>query len=273
MKTASTDALAAAEHLGTRARMRTAQLRRTFVESPEDGAGTPPLARMLRGGRGGTVRLKLYLSLIWLAAMPPHDASYPARAWATLMDLSLPDTNGARRVNEAIKWLQDHNFLTVEVIPGHPNRVTLLDESGMDTPYSVPGEAYNRLKSAGSEDVALASHRYVQIPAQFWTSGWLATLSAPAVAMLLVMLCEQGAQDRDRELWFSPGRARNRYGLSDETRSIGLNELRRAKIVTARRRPVGRDMFDVRRFRNVYVLHLDHLAEPAFVPLDDQPQR
>ena len=38
-------------------------------------------------------------------------------------------------------------------------------------------------------------------------------------------------------------------------------------------RPVGRDMFDVRRFRNVYVLHLDHLAEPAFVPLDDQPQR
>lgn len=270
MKTASREALAAAEHLGTRARMRTAQLRRTFVESPEDGPSAPPLAQMLRGGRGGTVRVKLYLSLIWLAAMPPHDASYPARAWATLMDLPQPDTNGARRVNEAIKWLQDHNFLTVEVIPGHPNRVTLRDEGGTDTPYSVPGEAYNRLKSAGADPSALAAHRYVQIPAPFWTSGWLATLTTPAVAMLLVLLCEQGSQDRDKELWFSPERARNRYGISDETRSIGLNELRRAKIVTTRRRPVGRDMFDLRRYRNVYVLHLERLSEPAAVPLDDR---
>jgi len=36
----------------------------------------------------------------------PHDLAYPARAWATLLGLPDPAGRGARRINEAILWLE-----------------------------------------------------------------------------------------------------------------------------------------------------------------------
>jgi len=45
------------------------QLPISFVR---DKSETPPLAQMLRGGRGGAVRLKLYLTFDLLAAAAPH---------------------------------------------------------------------------------------------------------------------------------------------------------------------------------------------------------
>jgi hypothetical protein len=263
----SPDALAAAQALARRNHGRAAQVRRLFVERDNTTRPTP-LALTLRGGRGGQVRLKTYLSMLWLAAAPPHDASYPARAWATLLDLPDPSGNGARRVNDAIAWLGKHNFLDIEFRPGHPNRVTLLDESGDDSRgrYRVPGAAYNKAKARKADVDVLAKHRYVQLPATFWTSGWLAVLSGPAVAMYLVLLAEQAGHPEGRELWFSPDAARLRYVLSEDTRSRGLDELRRAGLVAVRRRPVATDIFDVQRFRNVYVLKPERLAESAQVP-------
>jgi hypothetical protein len=221
---------------------------------------------MLRGGRGGQVRLKTYLSTLWLAGAPPHDAAYPARAWATLLDLGDPSGRGARRVNAAIAWLEENQFLTVEARPGHPSRVTLLDEAGSGRRYRVPGEAYNKALAKGADADVLARHRYVQLPPAFWTSGWLAALSGPAIAMYLVLLCEQSGQSPSRELWFSPEQARLKYALSGDTRSAGLSELRRAGLVSVRRRPVASDVFDVQRFRNVYLMQPDRLADPAEVP-------
>jgi len=53
----------------------------------------------------GTVRVKLELTFLWFAANP-HDLAYPARAWATLLGLPDPAGRGARRINEAILWLE-----------------------------------------------------------------------------------------------------------------------------------------------------------------------
>src|SRR3546814_8562857 len=46
----------------------------------------PPLARLVQGGRGGEVRLKLYLTVSLIAAAAPHtyDRNTPARSWAEL---------------------------------------------------------------------------------------------------------------------------------------------------------------------------------------------
>jgi len=259
-------ALNAAEALSKRNHGRKTQLRRLFVERTDVVAPTP-LARMLRGGRGGHVRLKAYLSMQWLAAAPPHDFSYPSRAWATLLDLNDPATAGARRISDAVGWLEANNFVTIETIPGHPNRITLLNEAGTGRRYTVPGSAYSKAKTRKAEPEVLQRHRYIQIPAQFWTSGWMATLSGTAIAMYLVLLCEQGGDSEGRELWLSPDLARKRYCLSDDTRSAGLNELRRAGLTTVFRRPIASDVFDVQRYRNVYVLKPDQLGEPAAVPL------
>lgn len=261
----SPDSLAAAEAVAKRNRSRAAQVRRLLIERPDVSRPTP-LARLLRGGRGGSVRLKLYLSMIWLASAPPHDVAYPARAWATLLDLPDPDKAGARRVNDSVAWLEAHDFVTVETVPGHPNRVTLLDESGTGRRYLVPGAAYNRARQKKADAGQMERHRYVQLPSDFWTSGWLATLSGPAVAMLLVLLAERSSDAADQDLWFSPGVADKRYSLSEDTRSAGLNELRRASLIVVRRKPISNDVFDFRRFRNVYQFDPSALSRPAEVP-------
>lgn len=259
----SPQALTAAAALARRARDRSAQLRRVFVER-EDVSAPTPLARMIRGGRGGEVRLKTYLSMLFIAGAPPYDVSYPARAWATLMGLDEPNTKGARRVNEAVSWLESNKFVTVANNPGKPSRVTLLDEQGSGDRYEAPGEVYNRLRTKKGDEEA-KRNRYVKIPPSFWTSGWLSILSTPAVSMYLVLLCAQTSAEIS-EVWFSPDQANKLYALSGDTRSRGLAELRDAGLVNVRRKALSSDIFDVQRFRNAYTLDLDRLAVSASVP-------
>jgi hypothetical protein len=259
----SPQALAAAAALSRRARDRSAQLRRIFAER-EDVTTPTPLARMIRGGRGGEVRLKTYLSMLFIAGAPPYDVSYPARAWATLLDLPDPDTKGARRVNEAISWLEANQFVTVANNPGRPSRVTLLDESASGSRYEAPGEVYNRLRKSKGEDDA-RRNRYIKVSPTFWTSGWLTSLTTPAVSMYIILLCAQTRAEIS-EVWFSPDQADKLYSLSSDTRSRGLAELRKAGLIDVRRRALSNDVFDVQRYRNTYRLNLDRLTTVASVP-------
>lgn len=264
MRQPGIDAIEAARTVARRLKDRAAApVRRTFIERPAPDQ-TSPLARLLRGGRGGDVRLKLELSFLWFAAGPPHELSYPARAWASLLDLDKPETNGARRINEAIGWLETNNFIHVQGRVGQPNIVRLLSESGDGSPYELPGTAYNRLRN---NQKAAEPHRYVQIPNEFWTNGYLAVLSGSAIAMFLILLNELRNQDPQKSvLWFSPQRADIRYGLSDDTRSKGLRELVQAGVADVRRQSIAPDSFDFKRLRNVYRLDLDHLKKsPAQV--------
>ena len=70
------------------------------------------------------------------------------------------------------------------------------------------------------------SHRYIQLSDSFWTRGWAVVLSGPGIAMLIVMLTltENGKLS---SRWISPSRARAQYGLSEDTWSRGIGELRR----------------------------------------------
>src|SRR4051812_10374162 len=95
-------ALTAAANVATRNHKRALPLRRAFAERTDNTTPPPPPARLLRGGRGGSVRLRLSLASLWLGAAPPHELTYPARAWAELLDLDDPETAGARRVADAV---------------------------------------------------------------------------------------------------------------------------------------------------------------------------
>lgn len=256
------------DRLGRRDR---APVRTAFVGA-HDVAGapglTPPLARILRGGRGGEVRLKLELSFLWFAANPPHDLAYPARAWALLLGLEDPEGRGTRRVRQAIGALAAAGLVSVQPRAGQPNRIVLLDEGGTGAPYVLPGEAYSKSRGSGQE----WRHRYVQLPDTLWTSGWMATLSGAAVAMLLVLYVELGQNNpRSTDLWFSPARADKLYGLSEDTRSKGLRELRAAGLISARKRSASRNALDFRRLRNTYRLEIDKFAEKARVPTEPNP--
>jgi len=257
----SADALAAAHTVASRVHERDAQVRRLFIERRSIDT-TPPLTLMLRGGRGGSVRLRLYLSLLWFAANPPYDVTYPARAWAVLLDLPDAQGAGARRVTAAFTWLAKNKFVELQPRPGMPSEVTLLHESGTDRSYSVPGAIWRTLP----DDKARAEHRYVRLSADFWTSGYMAVLSGPAVAMYLVLLAELRAGDAAKQrLWLSPSQADNRYALSQDTRSAGLRELVRAGLIGVERETVRPSDFDFHRQRNVYRLRPPRLKRPARV--------
>jgi hypothetical protein len=88
---------------------RPAPIRRQYIKS--EITDPPPLTRITRAGE---VRLKLHLSLLWLSSGYPHETSFPASAWAELLDLDDPLGRGARRVNEAVGWLESERFIDVE---------------------------------------------------------------------------------------------------------------------------------------------------------------
>lgn len=206
------------------------------------------------------MRLKLYLSLLWLAAKEPHDASFPARAWASL--LALPDAPGAgaRRVAEALKWLHAHRFVELEARPGATNRVTLLNENGTGERYRVPGAVFRTIPNEPQFKQDRERQRYFRIPPTFWTAGWCSDLRGPAVAMLLVLLAEEDGRRSDG-VWFSPRIAEERYALSPVTRSKGLTELSDYGLLTIKKSALTGDPFELQRTRNIYFLNHDAFSK------------
>jgi hypothetical protein len=240
-----------------RAHARATPVRIRFIERAQAEDPPPPLARLLRGGRGGEVRLKVLLALLWLGSGGDHVVRFPAHSFAGL--LGLPDryVNGARRVNDALNWLRDHDFIAIQRVPGREPKITLRSELGTGDPYVVPARAPKN-PTTGK---ATADNVYVQLPVSYWTRGWAVKLSGSATAMLLVLLLlERSARGRpaERELeqpgvWVSPDEAVRRFDLSEDTRSRGFGELRRHGLVLVARQPVNAD-FGWRRVRNVYTL-------------------
>lgn len=258
----SAEALDAAASVAARVSERSLQLRRSFVVAQAEAPGLPPLARLIRGGRGGEVRLKVYLSLLWFAANPPYDVTYPARAWAQLLDLPDVEVGGARRVSEALAWLAREKFIQLQPRPGLPSRVVLLNELGDGKPYVVPGAVWRTFDQV-TTDLERQQQRYLRLPPALWTRGWLAILDAAALAMLLIVTAESQGDKGPRRVWFSPQEAAARYALSPTTRTKGLSQLTKTGIVTAEKIAAGRDAFDLRRTRNAFRLRLDRLEQPA----------
>lgn len=223
-----------AERLGARRRTAGAPVRTVFV-SDED-AEKPPLARLLSsgatggGGRGGQLRVKLYLSLLWVCAKSPYDAVRPARAWAALLGLDDPTGRGVRRVQDTLKELADRQLVTLAEKPGHHTKVTLLSDRGDGSTYRPPSDEHNQLLQNGAPEQDLLAHRYFRVPSTLWTAGHITNLSGPGLAMLLALLSERRGRDTG-PVWFSPARAKARFGLAPSTRTNGLAELQRLDLI------------------------------------------
>ena len=225
-----------------------------FVRRAEASDPPPPLAQLMRGGQGGEVRLKLYLTMSLLAVSPPFDIGpIPARSWAEALGLADPGRNGARRVSDAIRWLAEHKFLATERRQGTPGAVRLLSQDGHGGLYIRP----------------TPSTRYIRLPLGLWADGWIARLSGTALALLIVLLDLQGG--RAEPQWISPAQARRRYDLAPDTWTKGLQELKALELVSVSRRTQG-DIFDYRRMRNAYWVD-EHRLRGTEVPPSRRPGR
>jgi hypothetical protein len=219
------------------------QLPLGFVRAAAAGT-TPPIATFIRGGRGGEVRLKLYLTLVLVGVKAPHTINnVPASTWAEMLDLAEPDTLGARRVSDALQWLNNHQFIDLDSQRGRPPIVTLKSALGDGTPF------------------ARGTGVYLGVPLGLWEHHWINRLSGTGLALLLVLLDLQGGH-RETDPPSLPGAQRGRYGLSNDTWTRGRKELEGLGLLTVNRRPHGRT-FDFTRMRNTYWIDRGALGGPT----------
>ncbi len=232
-----------------RSRRTSVPLPTAFVrdETAEEG---PPLARILRGGRGGEVRLKLLLSMHVLGVRPPHNVPGLPSSWAQTLDLPEPLANGARRVRDAMAWLAEHEFIRVEKERGRPPECFLLSPLGTGDDYMRP----------------TPTPRYIRVPVAMWQNGWIITLSGTALALWLVLADMQGGRE-DRNVWVQPDQARERYGLSEDTFTKGISELERHGLVRVSKQPQGDDEWYYNRLRNAYLLYGGRLNDAPHSPV------
>ena len=250
------DVLHMAQDASRRLVNRAAPVRLRFIQRPTPEDEKPPLARMLKGGQGGGSKLKVYLTMLWFGAGAGHEVKLPPASYARLLGFDDPYNNGARRVRDAIDWLEDNKLVSVQRRPGRDPVVTLLREDASGEPYEIPGRA------AQDPDTkrALPINHYLKVPAGFWKHGWAAHLDAPAIAMLLVLSAKAQGK-REYGIWISPSQLADWYDFSDDTRRRGVTALENAGLICVSRVPVDPN-FERRRVRNAYSI------EPALL---DQP--
>ncbi|WP_329793517.1 hypothetical protein V1227_16790 [Lentzea sp. DG1S-22] len=195
-----------------------------FLRSSKD---RPPLARMIHGGRGGEVRLKLYLTITMMATAEPFDLQKtpsPSR-WGRLLSLDGPSV--PRRVTSNLNWLRDNKFISLTQRPGTISLITVLDPAGTGAPYRLPSQH---------------GTPYISLPLGLWTHGWILDLSATALALFMVV--------RDVQLEHSRGgvnaaylsqQDRAAYGLSADTWTRATKELQSHGLLDVTRVPQGGD--------------------------------
>jgi hypothetical protein len=139
---------------------------------------------------------------------------------------------------------------------GHHSRLWLRSDLGYGEDYMPPGDLLTR----DNQDDDRSRHFYFKLPADLWSNGWLSILSGPALSMLLVLSLEASIKQQNREIWFSPLQAAERFDLSEDTRGRGFAELEAYGIIDRNRRPVKPDTFGDPRYRNTYDVHTKRLS-------------
>ncbi len=229
-----------------RSKRQAVQFSKGFYRRETEGDSIPPLARLVRSGRGANVRLKLYLTICLRAVRHPHDVFVPPHSWAEMLGLPDPDQNGARRIRSALKWLEGAQLVQVEREPGKNPRAILLSQSGS-------GEPYRRPKASGEV--------YSSLPVTFWSNEWILVTEPPAIAILIILLQLQHGRKSDEAPWIRSPWA---YALSPDTWTKGTRSLRELGLLNVRRVVIGGDE-EMRRYRNLYWLNV-HRLEERFTP-------
>ncbi|WP_237218813.1 hypothetical protein [Rothia nasimurium] len=198
------------------------------TEHPDE---IPALRKLQGAGRGGgSLSVKLYISIIMLATKYPYTVEdITAEAWAKLLDLKNPGTTGRERIYKALNKLEENRLIKVTRYPGKPPKIELKNHlSGGD--YITPQDSYLKEK--------VESNYYFKIDEEFWTNGYIQQLSSPALSFYLILLAESG--NKNREVWFTSNNFQERYKFSSAVRTQGSKQLEEIGLVKVRSEPIDR---------------------------------
>lgn len=198
------------------------KVRHVFVQTPPTSATSSrpgTLARLGRNQRAAVLYLAVLANWPWLSR---EDEPLPADAWLRFLraDGGSALTWTAQSLSHAWSVLEDLHLIE------RPRKGRLLDirplkEDGSGAPYTSP--------TGSNRDL------YLVLPNEFWTQQLHATLSWPALSVLLILLKETGGTPTAA---LAIDRAQAWYGISRTTAEQGLTELRDKSILTSQIRQV-----------------------------------
>lgn len=166
----------------------------------------PPLARILRGGRGGETRLRLYLTLVMLATKYPYTLPSPTTdVLAATLNLPDPKGAGARRVNASLKWLESQKLIRRSKRPGQTPLIEILHPSGS-------GETWEKERGP----------RFIGLPLELWSQFWILKMTGRALAVFVALRELTGGETAPG---WAPGPRKAEYGLSADTWTRATAEL------------------------------------------------
>jgi hypothetical protein len=139
--------------------------------------------------------------------------------------------------------LHTNKFIELTPRRGHLPLITLLDSAGGGGPYVRPIEQ---------------GLRYITLPLELWSQGWILELSATALALLMVIRDVQQGKFLAR---YASRQDRDAYHLSPDTWTRASQELVHHELLEIRRVPRGSE-FDYQRMRNLYRVNTDRLLTP-----------
>lgn len=168
------------------------------------------LGLLLAPGGEGSVLLKTYLLIHWLCQhrLAARVDYAPASQLAAALGLPDPDRSGARRTRNALGQLKELRLVELMVQRPRPPAVSLLQPDRS-------GASFDR-----------TSDIHVELPHDFFTRGWIAALSGPALAALL-LVSEAGPEG-------GPGYWKE-AGISNASWQRGLAELRHHRLIASGR--------------------------------------
>ena len=236
-----------------RSQRQSVQFSTAFFKRKRRSDPSPPLARLIRGGRGGEVRLKLYVTLCLRGVGEPHDVRVVPHEWAEMLGLPKHDSNGSRRVRAALKWLSECRLIRIKRSPGWNPEAFLRAQGGS-------GRTYHRPKDR---------ELYASIPVEFWSHGWILATPPSALAILIILFDLQYKRPETAPPW---AKSKWVYNLSDDTWTKGTKVLSGLGLLKVTRTVKGSEI-EWRRLRNLYWLDVERLNTeyaPGFSELPDE---
>ncbi|MGJ9403553.1 hypothetical protein [Arthrobacter sp. KK5.5] len=212
----------------------------SFVRSDGD---LPPLARLMKGGRGGEVRLRLYLTLAMQATKHPY--TLPARTSLSLARmLSLPIDTGPRQVAAALRWLERNRLLVRDQEPGKAPSFRLLSPDGTGEEWA---KGYER--------------RYMTLPIELWSDGWILRLNGRSLAVYVALRELTGGKPIGEVM---DGHRKRQYGMSDDTWTRATRELMELGLLIASEEIYGDDTWIRRRRKRYRLVDLEQAGSPSW---------
>lgn len=191
-----------------------------------------------------------------LATKEPYDVkNLRSGWWAGALGLDDPDHAGARRVSDALLWLErggshrtppGHGLLHLDKKAGEASSVVLLDARGGGGPC---------VSTKTAKDP-----RWVQVPLGLWRQEWIVVLSIMELAVLLCLIELTGGAAAGAATFIPTGR-HAQYGRSEDSWRLATKGLEGHKLLEVGS-VLDSEGLDKRRRRNTHKLDKMRLAEP-----------